>query len=47
MKYVFAMIAGGLMITTSFLAGALAGGYFVYEVEKVGPKTELKEKPEE
>lgn len=32
MKYVFAMIAGGLMITTSFLSGAVVGGWFVSEV---------------
>ena len=34
MKYVFAMITGGLMITSSFLTGAIAGGWFVHEVEK-------------
>lgn len=34
MKYVFAMITGGLMITTSFLAGAVAGGWFVHECDE-------------
>lgn len=34
MKYIFAMIAGGLMITTSFLSGAVVGGLFVHDCDE-------------
>lgn len=34
MKYVFAMIAGGLMVATSFISGSIIGGWIVHEVEK-------------
>lgn len=34
MKYVFAMITGGLMITSSFLTGAVVGGLFVHDCDE-------------
>ena len=47
MKYVFAMIAGGLMVTTSFISGSLIGGWVVHEIEKPIHKKEIKENLED
>lgn len=43
MKYVFAMIVGGLMITTSFLSGAVAGGLFVHDCDEWAAKKKEQE----
>lgn len=46
MKYAFAMIAGGLMITTSFISGSLIGGWVVHEIEKPIHNKKIKEDSE-
>lgn len=41
MKYVIAMVTGGVMVTTSFLAGGFLGvvlGYGVYNKDKTETK---------
>lgn len=43
MKYVFAMIVGGLMITTSFLSGAVVGGLFVHNCDEWAAKKKEQE----
>ncbi len=43
MKYVFAMIAGGLIVSVSFLSGCVAGGVFVHACDEWAAKKKEQE----
>lgn len=35
MKYVFAMIGGGMMVASSFIAGLAVGGSYVWQLKEL------------